>query len=324
MFFLYTPTFTGHGPLPQLTGNTSDVLISSLLQSCYLSSQSLPRVYQHYGPSPIQPLSAEMQILLTVYYLVQLGPEQVPLIEDLEQIFMRSWRESHLSEIRQFQQSQTQGTQGRHYGIEVLPTLLGLPQQLSLPPQSQQPLTPSQLPWLAQLAASSCGESVVMLGEDVKSLAQGLQQMFSRLLDGQLENTNYVVIIVTSPGQETQSCVVVTGKHQCRALAESMFSPSEGMKEISHQLNTGAAQELIHYCNSLGQDGNMDSLLDSASVEHIDASPPSSSQMLPEEKILKATHSPKDRPSPKDSQTHSLKDTPSPKETVSSPIESCL
>uniref|UniRef100_A0A3Q2GIE7 Growth regulating estrogen receptor binding 1 n=1 Tax=Cyprinodon variegatus TaxID=28743 RepID=A0A3Q2GIE7_CYPVA len=210
-----------HGPLPQLTGNTSDVLISSLLRSCYLSSQTLPRVYQHYGPSPIQPLSAEMQILLTIYYLVQLGPEQVPLIEDLEQIFMRSWRESHLTEIRQF--------------------------------QHQQPLTPSQLPWLAQLAASSCGESVVVMEEDVKTLAQGLQQMFSRLMDGRLKNTNYVVIIVTSPGQETQSCVVVTGKHQCRALAESMFSPNEGLREISHQLHTDAAQELIHYCNSLGQ-----------------------------------------------------------------------
>lgn len=59
--------------LPQLTGNVGEVLVSSLLQSCYLSSQTLPRVYQHYGPAPIQPLSAEMQILLTVYYLVQLG-----------------------------------------------------------------------------------------------------------------------------------------------------------------------------------------------------------------------------------------------------------
>uniref|UniRef100_A0A3Q3GQX1 Growth regulating estrogen receptor binding 1 n=1 Tax=Kryptolebias marmoratus TaxID=37003 RepID=A0A3Q3GQX1_KRYMA len=214
---------SGHGPLPQLTGNISDVLVSSLLQSCYMSSQTLPRVYQHYGPSPIQPLSAEMQILLTVYYLVQLGPEQVPLIEDLEQIFMRSWRESHLSEIRQFQQSQTSGTQG------------------------------SQLPWLAQLAASSCGEGVVVMGEEVKSLAQGLQQMFARLMEGRLENTNYVVIIVTSPGQETQSCIVATGKHQCRALAESMFSPGDGLKEISHQIYTGAAQELIQYCNSLGQ-----------------------------------------------------------------------
>uniref|UniRef100_A0A8P4FWB2 Growth regulating estrogen receptor binding 1 n=1 Tax=Dicentrarchus labrax TaxID=13489 RepID=A0A8P4FWB2_DICLA len=217
---------TGHGPLPQLTGNVSEVLVSSLLQSCYLSSQTLPRVYQHYGPSPIQPLSTEMQILLTVYYLVQLGPDQVPLIEDLEQIFMRSWRESHLSEIRQYQQPQT---------------------------PSQQPLTPSQLPWLAQLAASSCGEGVVVMGEQIGTLAQGIQQTFGRLMEGRLENTNYVVIIVTAPGQETQSCVVVTGKHQCRALAESMYSPSEGLKEINHQLSTNVAQELIHYCNSLGQ-----------------------------------------------------------------------
>lgn len=43
------------------------------------------------------------------------------------------------------------------------------------------------------------------------------------------------------------------GKHQCRALAESMYSPSEGLREINHQLSTGVAQELIHYCNSLGQ-----------------------------------------------------------------------
>lgn len=74
IYFIRLPLIdTGHGPLPQLTGNVSEVLVSSLLQSCYLSSQTLPRVYQHYGPSPIQPLSTEMQILLTVYYLVQLG-----------------------------------------------------------------------------------------------------------------------------------------------------------------------------------------------------------------------------------------------------------
>uniref|UniRef100_A0A669EM04 Growth regulating estrogen receptor binding 1 n=1 Tax=Oreochromis niloticus TaxID=8128 RepID=A0A669EM04_ORENI len=244
----------GHGPLPQLTGSVSDVLVSSLLQSCYLSSQTLPRVYQHYGPSPIQPLSTEMQILLTVYYLVQLGSDQVPLVEDLEQIFMRSWRESHLSEIRQYQQPQTTGTPG-----------------------SPQPLTPNQLPWLAQLAASSYGEGVVVLGKDVGSLAQGLQLTFSRLMEGRLENTNYVVIIVTAPGQETQSCVVVTGKHQCRALAESMFSPSQGLKEIAHQLSTGVAQELIHYCNSLGQGVSLN-----------EPSPLSSSQESAEERSNKS------------------------------------
>lgn len=32
-----------------------------------------------------------------------------------------------------------------------------------------------------------------------------------------------------------------------------MYSPNEGLKEINHQLSTGVAQELIHYCNSLGQ-----------------------------------------------------------------------
>ncbi|KAI4830882.1 hypothetical protein KUCAC02_002483 [Chaenocephalus aceratus] len=263
---------------PQLTGNISEVLLSSLLQSCYLSSQTLPRVYQHYGPSPIQPLSTEMQILLTVYYLVQLGPDQVPLIEDLEQIFMRSWRESHLSEIRQYQQPQTPASQGRHYGIETSSILPGLPQHLSLLPQSQQPLTPS------------------------------LQQTVSRLMEGRLENTNYVAIIVTVPGQETQSCVVVTGKHQCRALAESMYSPNEGLKEINHQLSLGAAQELIHYCNSLGQDGDLDSLLDSATLDSNEPSPLSSYLDSAEEKSLKTTHSPKDTPSPKNS-----KDSPSPK-----------
>nr|XP_020445501.1 LOW QUALITY PROTEIN: protein GREB1-like [Monopterus albus] len=303
--------FKGHGALPQLTGNVAEVLVSSLLQSCYLSSQTLPRVYQHYGPSPIQPLSAEMQILLTVYYLVQLGPDQVPLIEDLEQIFMRSWRESHLTEIRQYQQPQTQAAQGRHYGMEGKQTpsvLPGLPQHLSLPLQNQQPVTPSQLPWLAQLAASSCGEGVLVL------------------MEGRLENTNYVVIIVTSLGQETQSCVVVTGgrcdficmcKHQCRALAESMFSPSEGLKEIHHQLSSGAAQELIHYCNSLGPDGDMDSLLDSATVDSNEPSPLTSSQESTEDTGLKNTHS------PKDSNTQCSKDSPSLKEGASSPRDTC-
>ncbi|XP_038864763.1 protein GREB1-like [Salvelinus namaycush] len=183
--------FRGHGSLPRLSGKVSDVQVSSLLQSCYQNCQALPRVYQHYGPSPIQPLSVEMQILLTVYYLVQLGPDQVLLIEDLEQIFMRSWRESHLSEIRQYQQ----------------PPPYTLP---GLPLSQAQLLTPSQLPWLANLAASSCGEGVVVLGEKA-SMALGLADTFSRLMEGQLAHTNYVVIICTAKGQETESCMVVTG-----------------------------------------------------------------------------------------------------------------
>lgn len=59
----------------------------------------------------------------------------------------------------------------------------------------------------------------------------------------------------------------VAGKHQCRALAESMHSPSESLKEINHQLSTGITQELIHYCNSLGQ-GVCDGLCVHVSMSH--------------------------------------------------------
>uniref|UniRef100_A0A673ZIW3 Growth regulating estrogen receptor binding 1 n=1 Tax=Salmo trutta TaxID=8032 RepID=A0A673ZIW3_SALTR len=228
----------GHGSLPPLSGKVCDVQVSSLLQSCYQNSQAMPRVYQQYEPSPIQPLSVEMQILLTVYYLVQLGPDQVPLIQDLEQIFMRSWRESHLREIRQHQQLQP------GLSLPQAPsTLPGLPQA--------QALTPSQLPWLAQLAASSCAEGVVVL-EEKASMALGLAGTFTRLMEGRLAHTNYVVIICTAKGQETESCVVVTGKHQCRILIEGMFSPSDSLREISQQLSSGMTQELTAFCNSLG------------------------------------------------------------------------
>lgn len=47
------------------------------------------------------------------------------------------------------------------------------------------------------------------------------------------------------------------GKHQCRALAESMYSPIEGLREISRQLSTDITQELLQYCNCLG-DGAAD------------------------------------------------------------------
>ncbi|XP_052341950.1 protein GREB1-like isoform X3 [Oncorhynchus keta] len=270
-------TKPGHGSLPRLSGKVSDVQVSSLLQSCYQNCQALPRVYQHYGPSPIQPLSVEMQILLTVYYLVQLGPDQVLLVEDLEQIFMRSWRESHLSEIRQYQQPQPGlSLPQAPYTLPGLPLPqaqpgLSLPQvPYTLPglplPQAQS-LTPSQLPWLANLAASSCGEGVVVLGEKV-SMALGLSDTFSGLMEGQLAHTNYVVIICTGKGQETESCMVVTGQHQCRALTEGMFSLSDSLREISQQLSSGMTQELTTFCNSLGPEGDVDVLLESAAVEN--------------------------------------------------------
>uniref|UniRef100_A0A8C1Z724 Growth regulating estrogen receptor binding 1 n=1 Tax=Cyprinus carpio TaxID=7962 RepID=A0A8C1Z724_CYPCA len=206
----------GHGTLPHLCGNLGDVLVSGLLQKCYLNSQNLPRVYEQYGTAPIQPISTEMLILLTVYYLVQLGENN---------------NQSHLTEIRQYQQTHAQ----------IAPPL----------PCLAQPLTPSQLPWLAKLATSSCGEGVLVL-DTAPSLAEALEETFHRLVDGRLSQTNYVVIICMNRSQEIESCVVVTGKHQTRALAESLLSPSDCVREIIHEMSSGMAAELGSYFSSLG------------------------------------------------------------------------
>nr|XP_055028568.1 protein GREB1 isoform X1 [Misgurnus anguillicaudatus] len=238
--------FKGHGTLPHLCGNLADVLVSGLLQKCYRSSQNLPCVYEPYGTAPIQPISTEMQILLTVYYLVQLAPDQAPQMEDLEQIFTRSWRESHLTEIRQYQQTHPQ-----------FPTPL---------PCLAQPLTPSQLPWLAKLATSSCGDAVLVL-DTAPSLVEALEDTFHRLVEGRLSQTNYVVIFCMNRSQEIESCVVVTGKHQTRALSESLLFPSDCLREIGHELSSGSAAELGSYFSSLGPDGDVEALLEKASPE---------------------------------------------------------
>lgn len=63
----------GHGNFPYLCGNLNDVVVSPLLYTCYQNSQSVSRAYEQCGASAVQPISEEMQLLLTVYYLVQLG-----------------------------------------------------------------------------------------------------------------------------------------------------------------------------------------------------------------------------------------------------------
>ncbi|XP_051780863.1 protein GREB1 [Erpetoichthys calabaricus] len=238
--------FKGHGIFPYLCGNVSDVIVSPLLQSCYKNSQALPRVYEQYGASPIQPLSVEMQILLTVYYLVQLAPDQIPLIEDLEQIFMKSWRDSHVTEIRQYQQVHTQVT----------------PQALS----QMQPVTQAQLPWLARLAASSCNDSVRIV-ESTSSLAEGLAETFKSLIDNRLTQTNFVIIICVSKLRGTESCVVVTGKHHARALSESMCTPTESFMKISSELASGKLGSLGAFFSSLCPEGDLDTLLDKFQLE---------------------------------------------------------
>ncbi|NWQ74885.1 GREB1 protein, partial [Columbina picui] len=233
--------FKGHGNFPYLCGNINDVIVSPLLYTCYRNSQSLSRAYEQYGTSTIQPISEEMQLLLTVYYLVQLASDQVPLIEDLEQIFMRSWRESHLSEIRQYQQA--------------------VPQTFPQVPSQVAPVTSAQLPWLAGLAASSCNDSVHII-ECSYSLAEGLSEMFKLLVEGKLIKTNYVVIICASRNRAIDSCIVITGKYQARVLSESMLTPSDYQKEVNYQLVTGKVESLGSFFNTLCPEGDIDLLLE--------------------------------------------------------------
>ena len=117
--------------------------------------------------------------------------DQVPLMEDLEQIFLRSWRESHLTEIRQYQQAPTQ--------------------PFPPAPSTVAPVTSAQLPWLAGLAASSCNDSVHII-ECTYSLAEGLSEMFRLLVEGKLAKTNYVVIICACRTAAIDSCIAVTGE----------------------------------------------------------------------------------------------------------------
>ncbi|XP_034288005.1 protein GREB1 isoform X3 [Pantherophis guttatus] len=233
--------FKGHGNFPYLCGNLNDVIVSPLLYTCYKNAQSLSRSYEQYGASTVQPISEEMQLLLTVYYLVQLASDQVPLIEDLEQIFMRSWREMYLSEIRQYQQA--------------------IPQAFPHIPGPIAPVTSAQLPWLAGLAASSCNDSVHII-ECSYSLAEGLSEMFKMLLEGKLAKTNYVVIICACRNRTIDSCIVVTGKYQARILSESMLTPAEYQKEVSYELVTGKGEVLGAFFSSLCPDGDLDVLLD--------------------------------------------------------------
>ncbi|XP_053316423.1 protein GREB1 [Spea bombifrons] len=252
--------FKGHGNFPYLCGNVNDVTVSHLLHNCYRNSQSMPKAYGQYGPSSIQPISEEMQLLLTVYYLVQLAPGQVPLIEDLEQIFMRSWRETHLAEIRQYQHSVSQSFP--HF------------------PSPITPVTAAQLPWLAGLAASSCNESVRIM-ECGYSLAEGLSEMFKLLVEGKLSQTNYVVVICTSRHTGIDSCVVVTGKFQARILAENMFSPADCLKEVNRELVSGKVEALGAYFTALCSDDDIDVLLDNFHQERQGAISSSTTETKP-------------------------------------------
>uniref|UniRef100_A0A2K5CNM1 GREB1 like retinoic acid receptor coactivator n=1 Tax=Aotus nancymaae TaxID=37293 RepID=A0A2K5CNM1_AOTNA len=66
----------GYGTLPYFYGNVSDIVVSPLLVNCYKIPQLENKDLEQLGLTGSQYLSVENMILLTIQYLVRLGPHQ--------------------------------------------------------------------------------------------------------------------------------------------------------------------------------------------------------------------------------------------------------
>ncbi|XP_072297007.1 GREB1-like protein isoform X3 [Eucyclogobius newberryi] len=212
----------GHGTLPYFYGNVGDIMVSPLLTSCYKSSQLTEKNLEMMGLSSGQLLSVETMILLTLQYLARLGPHQIPLREELEQI--------------------------------VLKAMLCCP--------GGPAIVPAQLPWLARLEASVSGGSVQVvvthnslgegISESLRTLSEGpLHQCLP----------TYVVIVCASKMSGSEFCVLVLGKYQGRALAEGMLTTNEFLKEISYELITGKVSVLASHFKTTSLGDNLDKQL---------------------------------------------------------------
>ncbi|XP_019345961.1 GREB1-like protein isoform X1 [Alligator mississippiensis] len=223
----------GYGTLPYFYGNVGDIVVSPLLVNCYKSPQLENKDLDLLGLTGSQLLTVENMILLTIQYLVRLGPDQIPLREEFEQIMLKAMQEFTLRE-RSLQMS-TQCVS----------------------------VSPGQLPWLARLIASVSRDMVhVVITQN--SLAEGISETLRSLneMKHQQKLPDYVVAICASKIRGNEFCVVVLGQYQSRALAESMLTTSEFLKEISYELITGKVSFLAsHFKNtSLGDD--LDKLLE--------------------------------------------------------------
>ncbi|XP_028974599.2 GREB1-like protein isoform X2 [Esox lucius] len=213
----------GLGTLPYFYGNVGDIVVSPLLVSCFKGSQLTEKTLAGLGLTSSQLLSVDTMILLTLQYLARLGPEQIPLREEFEQI--------------------------------VLKAMLVCPEGPSI--------SPAQLPWLARLEASVSGGSVQVLvshnslgegiSESLRSLCDGPPHQ--RCLP------TYLVIVCASKMTGNEFCVLVLGKYQARALAEGMLTTNEFLKEISYELITGKVSVLASHFKTTSLGDNLDKQL---------------------------------------------------------------
>ncbi|KAM8967749.1 GREB1-like protein isoform 2-T2 [Pelodytes ibericus] len=223
----------GYGALPYFYGNVGDIVVSPLLVNCYKLQEIEKKELDQMGVCSSQCLSVENMILLTIQYLVRLGPDQIPIREVFEQIVLKA-----LQEFTYKEPSLQIGTPGIY-------------------------VTPAQLPWLARLSASVSQDLVHVLVTQ-NSLAEGISETLRSLCETKhpLRLPDYVVVICTSKLRGNEFCIIALGQYQSRILAESMLTTNEFLKEISYELITGKVSFLAsHFKNtSLGDD--LDKLLD--------------------------------------------------------------
>ncbi|KAH0617786.1 hypothetical protein JD844_016373 [Phrynosoma platyrhinos] len=223
----------GYGTLPYFYGNVGDIVVSPLLVNCYKIPQLESKDLDLFGLTGSQLLTVENMIVLTIQYLVRLGPDKIPLREEFEQIMLKAMQEFTLRE-----------------------------QSLQMSAQCFS-LSPTQLPWLARLIAS-VSQDMVHVVVSQNSLAEGISETLRSLSEMKCQQRlpDYVVAICTSKIRGNEFCVVVLGQHQSRALAESMLTTSEFLKEISYELITGKIIIHIHFCFNLLLGDELDKLLE--------------------------------------------------------------
>uniref|UniRef100_A0A8C4RD23 GREB1 like retinoic acid receptor coactivator n=1 Tax=Eptatretus burgeri TaxID=7764 RepID=A0A8C4RD23_EPTBU len=205
---------TGHGTLPYLYGNVGDIVVSPVLMSCFSAPQYSSKVLDQLGLTPGASPSLETLMLLTVHYLAQLAPDRAPMREELDQALLQ---------LHRLASSSTGDSTGA-------------------PPPFLSQLTavaPSQLPWLARLAACPAGGALRVLVTTC-SLGEGLAETLQTLAHGQVAGEapppRYVVVICVSCSRGSEFCVLVTGPLQARALSEGMLTMADSMKEIGYEL----------------------------------------------------------------------------------------
>ncbi|XP_043921312.1 GREB1-like protein [Protopterus annectens] len=223
----------GYGTLPYFYGNVGDIVVSPLLLNCYKTAQLENKDNEQVG-MPVSPfLSVENMTILTIQYLVRLGVDQMPLREEFEQVILKAIQEVTLKER----------------ALQISPLCTAV--------------SPAQLPWLARLTASAAREFVHVLVTQ-NSLAEGISETLRSLSEMQSRQRlpNYVFIVCSSKMRGSEFCVIVLGQYQSRALAESMLTTTEFLKEISYELITGKVSFLASHfkASSIGDD--LEKLLD--------------------------------------------------------------